>query len=240
MTVSCGSSSMRDVLDRRNVLEPEHVADLHMRDVDLDVLGDVRRERLDVDLARDEREHPARLRALGLADELDDDGRVDGLVETHLAQVDVRDRPAQRILLVLGEDRRMHRRLALDHHVEDRVQAGGACDGSAQRALGDRRSARVTLAVQHAGNEPLRSAVADSRASRDPRARAPRASTCLQTRRRIVATSALAKRAKRRRDYAGRRPVGTRVRSREVFAMPFGAHVTRWLSSLAASALTIG
>ena len=40
--------------DRRHVCESQHVADLHVRYVDLDVLGHVGRQRLDVNLADDE------------------------------------------------------------------------------------------------------------------------------------------------------------------------------------------
>ena len=156
MTVSCGSSSIVTFSIGANVGQPEDVTDLHVGDVDLDVLRHVGRQRLDVHLTRDQREHPARLDACRLADELHDDGRMDRLVEPHLAKIDVRDRSANRILLVLREDRRMDRRLALDHDVEDRVQSRGARHGRPQLALGDDDRARVALPVEHAGNEPLR------------------------------------------------------------------------------------
>ena len=146
----------RDLVDRRNVGEAEHVAHLHVRDVDLDVLRHVSGQRFDVELARDEREHAAGLHAGRLADELDDDRRVDRLVEANLAQVDVRDRAADRILLVLGENRRMHGRLALDHDVEDRVEPRRAGHDRAKLPLGNDDRARVTLPVQNAGDEALR------------------------------------------------------------------------------------
>ena len=52
-----------------------------------------------------------------------DDARLDRLVEAHLVEVDVRERAADRMLLVLLEHRVMRRLLPLDHDVEDRVEA---------------------------------------------------------------------------------------------------------------------
>ena len=66
--------------------------DLEGSHVDLDVLGDRRRKRLDADLARDLLDDATLLRAGGLADELDGDRRLDRLVEPHLVEVDVRQR----------------------------------------------------------------------------------------------------------------------------------------------------
>ena len=63
ITVSCGSSSSVTLSMRRDVREPKDVADLHVRDVDVDVLRHVRRQRLDLELACHEREHAARLDA---------------------------------------------------------------------------------------------------------------------------------------------------------------------------------
>ena len=123
---------------------------------DIDVLRDFHRERLDVQLALDERDDAALLGALGLADELDDDGRLDRLVEPHLAEVDVGDRAAHRILLVLGEDRRMHRLLTLEDDVEDGVQPRLPGHRPAQGALGHRDRARLAVPVEHAGNHALR------------------------------------------------------------------------------------
>ena len=85
-----------------------------------------------------------------------DDRRVDRLVEPDLAQVDVRDRAADRILLVLGEDRGMDCLLPLDDDVEDRVQPRRARHRRPKLALGDDDRARVTLPVQDAGDQPLR------------------------------------------------------------------------------------
>ena len=59
-------------------------------------LGHLHRQRLDVYLARDLREHAALLDAGALADELDDDRGLDRLVEPDLLQVDV-DRSCPRI-----------------------------------------------------------------------------------------------------------------------------------------------
>jgi hypothetical protein len=86
------------------------------------VLGDLHRQRLDRHLARHLREHAAVGRAGRLADELDDDGRLDRLVEPHLVQVDVGDRAPDGVLLHVLQHRRMRRRRPLDDHVEDRVQ----------------------------------------------------------------------------------------------------------------------
>ena len=146
----------RDLVDRRNVSEAEHVAHVHMGDVDLDVLWHVSGQRFDVELARDERQHAARLRADRLADELDDDRRVDRLIQANLAQVDVRDGAADRILLILGENRRMHGRLTLDHDVENRVEPRRARHDRAKLPLRNDDRARVTLPVQNAGDEALR------------------------------------------------------------------------------------
>jgi hypothetical protein len=67
----------------------------------------------------------------------------------------VRDRPAHRILLIVGEDRRMHRLLALENHVEDRVESRRPAHRSAQRPLRDRDRTGLPVAVEHAGNDPL-------------------------------------------------------------------------------------
>ena len=146
----------RDVVDRRDVGEAQHVAHLHVGDVELDVLRHVRRQRLDMKLARDEREHPARLHAGRLTDELHDDGGMDRLVEPNLTQVDVRDGAADRILLVLGEDRRMHGLLALDDDVEDGVEPRRARHRRTKLPLRHDDRACMTLPVQDAGDEALR------------------------------------------------------------------------------------
>ena len=124
-------------------------------DVGIDVLRDLHRESFDLQLARDEREDAAGLHAHRLADELHDDRGLDRLVEPDLAQVDVGDRPADRILLVLGEDRRVDGLLSLEDDVEDRVQARRPGHRGPQVLLGDRDRPRMALPVEDAGNEPL-------------------------------------------------------------------------------------
>ena len=84
-----------------------------------------------------------------------DDGRLDRLVEPHLVEVDVRERAADRMLLVLLEHRVVRRLLPLDHDVDDRVQPRRVGERRPQVALLDEDRAGVTLAVEDAGNEPL-------------------------------------------------------------------------------------
>src|SRR5439155_2487742 len=78
-----------DAVDRRQVGEAERVADGHAADVEVDVLGNLHRQGLDVDLALYLREHTALLDAGRLADQLDGDARLDRLVESYLVQIDV-------------------------------------------------------------------------------------------------------------------------------------------------------
>ena len=167
----------RDALGRRDVLEAKDVADVHGGDVDVDVLGNLHRESLDLELARDERDDAARLGADRFADEVNDDRCLDRLIEPHLAEVDVGDLPAHGILLILGQDRRMHGRLTLEHDVEDRVQPRRPGHRGPQILLRDRDRARMPLPVEHARNRRRRCAGAASGASRarSPRAREPRA-----------------------------------------------------------------
>ena len=110
-------------------------------------------------------EHAAGLRPDALADELDDDGRLDRLVEPHLLEVEVVDLPADRIDLVVLEDRRVRRLLALEHDVEDRVQSGGAGQHAAELALGHGDRVRLVPApVEDAGDHPrFRAGAATSR-----------------------------------------------------------------------------
>jgi hypothetical protein len=65
-------------------------------DVEVDVLGNLERQRLDGDLAQNLREDAAFLHAGGniAAGQVDGDRGVDRLVEPHLLQVDVRDAAA--------------------------------------------------------------------------------------------------------------------------------------------------
>ena len=83
--------------------------------------GHLERQRLDVDLVRDLGEHAALLDADGLADERDHDRGLDRLVEPDLLEVDVRDRAADLVALVVLEDRRVLA-AAVDGDVEHDVR----------------------------------------------------------------------------------------------------------------------
>ena len=147
----------RDALELRQVLEAKCVAHLHAADVGLDALRDLHRQRLDVQRRAGLREHAALLDAgcvLG-AVEVDVDGRLDRDVEADLQQVDVADVAADRIALVLLQDRRVRRGLTVEHDVEHGVQAGRAGQRGAEIALVDDERLRAGLAVEDAGNEPL-------------------------------------------------------------------------------------
>ena len=142
-------------LEGRKVGEAQGVADRHPADVELEVLRDLERERLDRDLADDLGEHAALGHADGLAEELDHDPRLDRLVQPDLLQVDVRERPLERMLLVRLEDRRA-RGASVEGDVEDRVEAALAREGPAQLALLDRDCPRlVAAAVDDAGDQTL-------------------------------------------------------------------------------------
>ena len=71
-TVSCGVVEERHARDGRHVLSRRMSPTLEPAEIDLDVLGDVRRQRLDVQLARDLLDDAAELRPRRLADEVDD------------------------------------------------------------------------------------------------------------------------------------------------------------------------
>ena len=116
--------------------------------------GIVRRQRLDVELARDLLDDATDLRARRLADELHGDRRLDRLVEANLVEVDVRDRSADGMLLVVLEHGVMRGLLALDHDIDDPVQPGRAGQGDPQLPLADDEGL-VGLAVEHAGDQPL-------------------------------------------------------------------------------------
>ena len=118
------------------------------------MLRDVRRQRLDVQLAGDLLHDAADLRTGRLTDELDEHRRLNRLVEANLVEVDVRDRAADGVLLVVLEDGVMRGLLALDHDIDDPVQPGRAGQGDPQLALTDDEGL-VGLAVEHAGDEPL-------------------------------------------------------------------------------------
>ena len=155
--------------DRRQILDPQHVSDLERAHVEVDVLRNAHRQSLDVDVARHVGEHAAELQPRRLADERHGDQGLDGPVEAHLLQIDVGDRAADRVALVLLEDRRVHRRLAGEHDVEDRVEPRGTGERPAQVALGhDEWVRRLALAVRTPGIRPAR-----RRQCRGPTARAP-------------------------------------------------------------------
>ena len=69
-------------------------------------------------------------------------------------EVDVRDRSADGMLLVILEDGVMRRLLAIDHDIDDPVQPGRAGQGDPQLPLADDEGL-VGLAVEHARDEPL-------------------------------------------------------------------------------------
>ena len=145
-----------DALLHRQVDQAQRVADRHPGDVELEVLGNLHRQRLDRDLAVDLGEHAALGHADRLADQLDHDAGLNRLVEADLLQVDVDDPALDRVLLVLLENRRVGRLLALERDVEDRVQALAARQHAAQLALGDAdRVRRLAAAVEDARNQPL-------------------------------------------------------------------------------------
>ena len=94
----------------REVADLDRVADAELRDVELDVLRQVARQGLDLNLVRVLGEDAAeRLDALGLADEHDRDRGLDRPVHAHLEQVEVLQRVAQRVQLHVLDDR-VHRR----------------------------------------------------------------------------------------------------------------------------------
>ena len=54
ITVSCGSSSSVTFSIAADVGQTEDISDVHVRDVDVDVLRDVSRQRFDLNLTRDQ------------------------------------------------------------------------------------------------------------------------------------------------------------------------------------------
>ena len=120
--------------------------------------GNFHRQRLDVHLARDLRERAALAHAgcvLG-ADEDDRDRRGDRHVQANLLQVDVDELSAERILLVVLEDRRVRPVLTVEDDVENRVHPAAAGERPPQVALRDRDRVRLSAAaVENAGDEPL-------------------------------------------------------------------------------------
>ena len=148
-------------VDRRDVLESKRVADLERADVGVDVLRDLHGQCLDVKLARHVGEDAAGvLDSDWLTDEVDDDRRLDRLVEPNLTEVDVRDGAADRVALHVGEHRRMHRLLALDDDVENRVQPRRSGHRCPKVPLGDQDRARVAFSVEDARDESARAQAA--------------------------------------------------------------------------------
>ena len=100
------------------------------------MLRHLERQCLDVDLVRHLGEHAALLDTDRVADERDDDGGLDRLVEPDLLEVDVRDRAAHLVALVVLEDRRVLA-AAVDGDVQHDVAAGRSGQRGAQLALAD-------------------------------------------------------------------------------------------------------
>ena len=121
------------------------------------MLRHLHRQRLDVDLATHLRQNAAlaHSRRVLSAHQLHGDRRLDRLVEPHLLQVDVDQAAAQRILLILLEDRRMRGLLPGEHDVENRVEAAGAAERAAQLALRDTDRVRLRAPVEDARDETL-------------------------------------------------------------------------------------
>ena len=136
-----------------------------------------RRQALDAQLAGDLLHDAALLGPRRLADELHVDGRLDGAVEAHLVEVDVRDGATDRVALVVLEDGVMRGRLPLDHDVDDPMEPGRSRERHAKGALADEDRPRVALPVEDAGHHPLLAKATDAAGSRPgrPPARRPRA-----------------------------------------------------------------
>jgi hypothetical protein len=129
-------------------------------------VGNLHRQRLDVHLTRDLAEDAALLDPRRLADELDDDLSVDGLIEPHFLEIDVEEPGPGRVELVLLEDGVMGLLRALEDDVEDRVQAVVAGEHAPELALLDAELVRLAaVAVEDAGDEPVRAQAARGGAS---------------------------------------------------------------------------
>ena len=102
--ISSGSSATKlDAVGNGDGGELQGVVDLHRRDVDDDVVGDVGRQRFDGDLAGDVLEHAAALdagRVVG-AFELDRNLGLDRFVRSTCIQVEVLEAAAHRVVLEL-------------------------------------------------------------------------------------------------------------------------------------------
>jgi hypothetical protein len=117
---------------------------------ELQALGDVVRQRLDVDLARDVLEHAALLgpRRVLAAEEVQRHDRVDGHVEIHAQEVDVHRVPADGVTLGVLQHRGggVPAELQLDHRAArgQRVAQLALVDGEGERV--------VAAAVEDAGH----------------------------------------------------------------------------------------
>ena len=101
-----------------------------------------------------------------ISDELDDDIRLDRLVEPHLVQVDVQEPGARRIELIVLDDRVMGFLLPLENDVQDGVQTVVAGERLAQLPLLDAEGlCLVAVSVENARNQAL--------LAQAPRGRAP-------------------------------------------------------------------
>src|SRR6266545_298484 len=148
----------REPFARGEIAETKRVAHRHSADVELEMLGHLHGERFDIHLADNLRERPAfahARRILG-AQKHNRHGRRDRLIEADLLEIDVDELSPQRILLVVLEDRRASRLLAVHHDVEDRVHAAATGEHASQLALGYTERMRVAAApVEDAWNEAL-------------------------------------------------------------------------------------
>ena len=140
--------------DRRNIVQPEALAELERAEIDLDVLRNGGGQGFDAQLAGNLRHHTSDLGPGRLPDELNGDRRLNWLIEPDLVEVDVRDRAADGVLLVLLENRVVGRLCTLDHHVDDRVEPGGAGQREPKLPLSDEKGL-VCLAVEDAGDQSL-------------------------------------------------------------------------------------
>ena len=155
----------RDPVGNREIARAQVVADRERRDVRLDPVGNLHRQRLDVHLAPDLGQHTAHGDALGVADEVDDDGRLDRLVEANLVEVDVEQPRLGRMELVVLEDRVVGLLSVAEHDVENRVRPMLTGEDASELALGDAERVRLAaVSVEDARNEPLRAQASRLRA----------------------------------------------------------------------------
>jgi hypothetical protein len=147
----------RGALGHDDVGDPQRPVQLELRDVEIDVLRHLERQRLDVELAQRLREHAAlaHTRRVLAPGQLDGDRRMNRLVEPDLLQVDVHHVPAHLVQLVVLEDRGVALARAVDLDVEDRVEAAGAGQRAPELALLHADRNRLAAPVEDAGDEAL-------------------------------------------------------------------------------------